>query len=148
MSQRAPGENGRLRAAFFWLESPQATRVMGIVGSVSGFLAVAGGAIASHALRGRLPAERMQIVQTALDYQFYHALALLALVALLRHGTESPCFARAGGCFVAGTLLFCGSLWAVALSGAHASGLLAPAGGVLLMCGWLLTAVGMVKNGH
>ena len=97
--------------------------------------AVAAGAFGAHALKGRLAPERLDIFETAARYQAYHALALL-LVSLLAGRAGGTALLVAGGAFTAGTLLFSGSLYALALTGARWLGALTPLGGVLLLAGW------------
>jgi uncharacterized membrane protein YgdD (TMEM256/DUF423 family) len=86
------------------------------LGAMSGFVAVAAGAFGAHALRDRLSAEYLAVFETAARYQMYHALALLA-VALLLSLRPVGTLQWAGWLFVVGTTLFCGSLYALALTG-------------------------------
>ena len=146
-STRTPSQ-GRPRAAFSWVYAARTGSVLMAFGAVAGFLAVAGGALAAHALRSRLPPEQIATLGTAIDYQMYHALALLVLGALPRRPLSSPWFARAALCMAAGMVLFCGSLWFIGLGGWHQGGLLAPVGGSLLMLGWILVAVGALQHGR
>lgn len=106
------------------------------LGAVYGFLAVALGAFGAHALRSRLSVELLQVWHTAVEYQFYHALALLLtglwLQRSLRRGLQ-----LATVCFALGVLLFSGSLYALALSGIRGLGAITPLGGLLFLGGWL-----------
>jgi uncharacterized membrane protein YgdD (TMEM256/DUF423 family) len=92
-----------------------------------------------------LPADRIEVLQTAVHYQFFHALGLLALgVYAEREGSER--LRRAGALLVLGTLLFSGSLY-VLLAGAPTwLGVVTPLGGVSLIAGWLLAAWAFWKN--
>ena len=105
------------------------------VGAAYGFLGVALGAFGAHALKDRLSPEFAAIWKTAVEYQFWHALALLAvgLLALQRPATALD---LAGGAFAAGVLVFSGSLYALALSEVRVLGAITPVGGLLLLCGW------------
>lgn len=105
------------------------------LGATYGLLGVALGAFGAHALKARLTGDLLAVWRTAVEYQFWHALALLAvgLLALQRPGTALN---LAGAAFALGTLLFSGSLYALALSGIRALGAVTPIGGVLLLCGW------------
>jgi uncharacterized membrane protein YgdD (TMEM256/DUF423 family) len=94
---------------------------------------VALGALAAHALKPSLSAEQMDAFQTGVRYQMLHGLALLACAALGSSGRRTALAARA---FVAGTLLFSGSLYVLALSGPRWSGVVTPVGGVLMLAGW------------
>lgn len=103
-------------------------------------LAVALGAFAAHGLRARLTQENLAIFETGVRYQMYHALALLAVAyALQRWGGGLP--AAAGLLFVAGILLFSGSLYALALSGVRALGAVTPFGGLAFLAGWVCLGI-------
>ena len=106
--------------------------------SLYGLLGVALGAFAAHGLKSRLDAYALDIMATATQYALLHAAVLLAL-ALAPPGDRW--LAWAGLAFAAGTLLFSGSLYALALSGVRALGAITPLGGVLLLGGWLLVAL-------
>jgi uncharacterized membrane protein YgdD (TMEM256/DUF423 family) len=106
------------------------------LGSLSGFIAVAAGAFGAHALRARLSPELLAVFETAARYQMYHALGLLAVAwAATRWPGALPHWA--GWFFVIGTLLFCGSLYALALTGARWLGAITPLGGVAFLAGWV-----------
>ena len=110
-----------------------------------GLFAVALGAFGAHALRGSLSIEQLGSYQTAVQYQFWHALALLA-VGTLAYRQPSRCLYASGGLFATGTVLFSGSLYVLVLTnvrelGAFKVGLVTPAGGVCLILGWLLLAI-------
>jgi uncharacterized membrane protein YgdD (TMEM256/DUF423 family) len=112
------------------------------LGAAYGFLGVALGAFGAHALKARLAGEALAVWQTAVQYHFWHALALLA-VGVLALQKPSTALNVAGAAFALGVLLFSGSLYALALSGVRGLGAVTPIGGVLLLCGWaaLLRAV-------
>ncbi len=106
-----------------------------LAGAVSGFLAVALGAFGAHALRGRLPAELLSVDETAVRWQLAHALALVALG--LGAGRLAPRDVQVvGALFVLGTVVFAGSLYALAASGARAWGAVTPVGGLAFLAGW------------
>jgi uncharacterized membrane protein YgdD (TMEM256/DUF423 family) len=108
-------------------------------GALSGFIAVAGGAFGAHALRSRLSPDLMNVFETAVRYQMYHALALL-LVAWATARWPGGALQLAGWSFIAGTVLFSGSLYALALTGMRWVGAITPLGGVGLLLGWLFFA--------
>lgn len=108
------------------------------VGALYGLLGVGLGAFGAHALRARLPADLLAVWKTGVEYQMYHALALLAVGMLLRQGGSSGLLTGAGICFGAGVVLFSGSLYALSLSGVRALGAITPFGGLLLLAGWAL----------
>jgi uncharacterized membrane protein YgdD (TMEM256/DUF423 family) len=111
-------------------------RVFATLGALSAFLAVGAGAFGAHALRSRLDPDLLAVFETGVRYQMYHALALLA-VAWVVTRWPGPWPVRAGWLFVAGTLLFSGSLYALALSGLRWLGAVTPLGGVAFRAGWL-----------
>jgi uncharacterized membrane protein YgdD (TMEM256/DUF423 family) len=90
-------------------------------GAVSGFVAVLAGAFGAHALRTRLGPELLQAFETGARYQMYHALALIALPSLGAGAAAGRARTIAAVLFLAGTVLFCGSLYALALTGVRAS---------------------------
>jgi uncharacterized membrane protein YgdD (TMEM256/DUF423 family) len=110
------------------------------LGSVSAFLAVAAGAFGAHALRSRLSPESLAIFETAARYQMYHALALLAVSWAATRWTGSLT-QWAGWLFLSGTVLFSGSLYALALTGVRSLGAITPLGGVAFLAGWICLAL-------
>jgi len=114
-------------------------RVFAVLGAASGFIAVAAGAFGAHALKARLTPEMLAVFDTGVRYQIFHALALIACAwAVARWPGRGV--AAAGWCFAAGTLLFSGSLYLLALTGMRGIGAVTPFGGVLFLAGWLLFA--------
>jgi uncharacterized membrane protein YgdD (TMEM256/DUF423 family) len=106
------------------------------LGAASGFLAVAAGAFGAHALRARLSPDLLGVFETAARYQMYHALALMAVAwAVARWPGALPQWA--GWLFIAGTVLFSGSLYALALSGVRWLGAITPLGGIAFLAGWI-----------
>jgi len=106
------------------------------IGALSALLSVAAGAFGAHALRARLSPEYLAVFETAARYQMYHALSLLAVAwAVGRWPGSLPQWA--GWLFVAGTVLFCGSLYALALTGVRWLGAITPLGGIAFLVGWL-----------
>jgi uncharacterized membrane protein YgdD (TMEM256/DUF423 family) len=115
-------------------------RLFFALGAASAALSVAAGAFGAHALKARLAPELLAVFDTATRYQALHALALLA-VAWACTRWPGRAVVVAGWCFVLGTLLFSGSLYALALSGIRALGAITPFGGVLFIAGWLALAL-------
>ena len=115
-------------------------RLFFVLGALSGFVSVAAGAFGAHALRARLDPEALAVFETGARYQMYHAFGLLA-VAWAVSRWPGPWAGRAGGLFVAGTLLFSGSLYALALSGVRWLGAITPLGGVAFLAGWICPAL-------
>jgi len=100
------------------------------------FLAVALGAFGAHALKARLTPEMASAWQTAVLYHALHGLALFGLGLLMLHWPERTDLPIVGWLFVAGIVLFSGSLYLMALTDARALGAVTPIGGVALLLGW------------
>ena len=105
------------------------------VGAIYGFLGVAFGAFGAHALKDKLAPEMLAVWKTAVEYQFWHALALVLVGVLLKSSPSMPLY-YSGWAFALGVLFFSGSLYALALSGVKILGAVTPLGGVMLMVGW------------
>jgi uncharacterized membrane protein YgdD (TMEM256/DUF423 family) len=115
-------------------------RLFVTVAALSGLIAVAAGAFGAHALRERLSPEYLAVFETAARYQMYHALALIA-AAWASTRWPGPVIQWCGWLFIIGTVLFSGSLYALALSGARWLGAITPLGGLAFMAGWLCLAL-------
>lgn len=109
-------------------------------GSVFGVLAVALGAFGAHALKATLEGSgRLETYETAVKYQFYHALALVLVGILLQRvapGSEKW-LSWAGNSFIGGILIFSGSLYALCFTGITKLGAITPIGGLLMIAGWV-----------
>src|ERR1700733_9948744 len=100
------------------------------------------GAVATHELHDRLTPERYQVLQTAVHYQIFHALGLLALGVLLDRLPLRRLRAAAWLLF-AGVLLFCGSLYLMLAGAPRMLGVLTPIGGLALIAGWIVAAIAL-----
>lgn len=120
-------------------------RVFAALGAVSGCGAVAAGAFGAHALRARLAPDLLAAFETGARYQMYHALALLLVAWALTRWPVTPVRA-AGWLFVAGTLVFSGSLYLLALTGVPAFGAVTAVGGLAFLAGWVALAVGVWRG--
>jgi uncharacterized membrane protein YgdD (TMEM256/DUF423 family) len=109
------------------------------LGAMSGFLSVALGAFGAHALKRRLSPDLFEVFKTGVEYQMFHALALIAL-GLFAARAPSLVSSISGWLFVLGTLLFSGSLYALSLSGNRLLGAITPIGGACFLFGWALFA--------
>jgi uncharacterized membrane protein YgdD (TMEM256/DUF423 family) len=107
-----------------------------VVAAINGFIAVAAGAFGAHGLQSRLDAHALQTFETAARYQIYHALAM-GLAALSARG---PASTVACALFLAGIVLFSGSLYLLALTGTRAFGFVTPFGGAAFLAGWAALA--------
>jgi uncharacterized membrane protein YgdD (TMEM256/DUF423 family) len=112
-----------------------------LIGSLLGFLGVAAGAFGAHGLRSRLSADMLAVFETAVRYQMYHVFALLIVAAAMGRLGDARLLSLAGWFFVAGIVLFSGSLYALALSGASALGAITPIGGLAFLIGWACLAI-------
>lgn len=121
-----------------------------IWGAVYGALAVALGAFAAHGLKRYADDSTIAVFHTGVEYQFYHAFALLA-VGILFASFPSAWLVRSGWCFVIGTILFSGSLYAITalkINGGSLgpAGILTPIGGLFFIVGWVCLILGLLKK--
>lgn len=115
-----------------------------LLASLLGALAVALGAFGAHALRRRLPQDRLETFETAARYQMYHALALLA-VGLNADRFAQPGLALAAGwLFAAGSALFSGSLYLLVFSSNRRWGAVTPLGGLCFIAGWVCLGIAVL----
>jgi uncharacterized membrane protein YgdD (TMEM256/DUF423 family) len=120
-------------------------RLFATLGAASAFVAVAAGAFGAHALRARLSPDLLAVFETGARYQMYHALGLLA-VAWAATRWPGPWPVRAGWLFLAGSVLFSGSLYGLALTGMRWLGAVTPLGGAAFLAGWLCLAWGASRG--
>jgi uncharacterized membrane protein YgdD (TMEM256/DUF423 family) len=104
------------------------------------FAVVALGAFGAHLLRTRLDPDMTAVWQAAVQYHTWHALALLGIGSLLLHFPQSRGLKLAAWLFVAGNVLFAGSLYAIAVTGVRSLGAITPFGGVAFLAGWAVLA--------
>lgn len=114
-----------------------------IAGAVNGGLAVLLGAFAAHVLKQRLNPDMLELFRTGVQYHVMHALALLAVGLVGRRQAPDRVLGLAGWSMLAGILLFSGSLYLLAWTGARWLGAITPVGGIAFVVGWLalVTAV-------
>ena len=110
-------------------------------------LAVGLGAFGAHGLRSRLNPEMMDIYKTAVLYHFLHALGMLIVSVLPKTGTF-PESAADTICWllVAGILIFCGSLYLLAVTGTRTLGAITPIGGVAFIAAWAMLAWNLIRR--
>jgi len=109
-------------------------------------LAVALGAFGAHALKSRLAPDLQAVWQTAVEYHAWHALGLFGVGLYLLHRPEVAGTAWSAWLFIAGIVLFSGSLYALALTGTRAFGAVTPIGGTAFIAGWLALALAVWRS--
>jgi uncharacterized membrane protein YgdD (TMEM256/DUF423 family) len=114
-----------------------------LLGALAGAFGVALGAFGAHALRSRVSPEMLAVFETGVRYQMYHALALL-LVAAIEPRFSGYLVVTAGWSFAIGIVLFSGSLYVLALTGASAFGIVTPFGGLAFLVGWTALALAAI----
>lgn len=119
------------------MQSRRSCQMLIAVGSLFAALAVAVGAFGAHMLKSILDPPMLAVFETAARYQMYHALGMIA-VGLAGQVFGCLRVVRAGWCFAAGILLFCGSLYGVSLLGIRWLGAVTPIGGLVFILGWSL----------
>jgi len=107
-----------------------------ILAAFNGFLAVALGAFAAHGLSSRLSEQLLATFQTGVQYHMYHTLALIGIGILSLHYPGSTALRTSGLLFLAGIVIFSGSLYVLALSGIRWLGAITPIGGVAFLAAW------------
>ena len=112
--------------------------------AVMGGLSVVMGAFAAHGLARTLDARMLTTFETGARYQMYHALAM-GLAALAARGGAAKRANIAAALFLAGILLFSGSLYLLALTGVSALGMITPVGGLCLIAGWIVLALAALR---
>jgi uncharacterized membrane protein YgdD (TMEM256/DUF423 family) len=120
-------------------------RVFFALGAVAAFIGVALGAFAAHGLKSRLDPAMLATFEIGVRYHMYHALALLG-VAWAHTRWPGAWTSAAGWLFVAGIVIFSGTLYALALSGARWLGAITPLGGLAILAGWLCLAWAALKS--
>ena len=108
-------------------------------------LSVILGAFAAHGLKSKISEQMLGVFQTGVQYQFYHALALLFIGLMLKQHNSSL-LAVCAGFMMAGVVLFSGSLYTLALTEIKWVGPITPLGGLCFIIGWLLLSVSIFKS--
>jgi uncharacterized membrane protein YgdD (TMEM256/DUF423 family) len=115
------------------------------VGAWLGAAGVALGAFGAHGLKDRVPAERLAVWDTAAKYHLIHALALLAAAWASERWPGTPS-TSAAWLFLAGIVVFSGSLYALTLTGMKGLGAITPLGGVCFIAGWVCLALAAMRG--
>jgi uncharacterized membrane protein YgdD (TMEM256/DUF423 family) len=116
---------------------PMSARLMLAAAAFLAALAVLFGAFGAHALKARVAPDALALWQTAVQYQMWHSLALLAIGLIGMQGAPSAWLRIAAGFLIGGIFLFCGSLYGLALGAPRGLGMVAPLGGMAFIAGWL-----------
>ena len=120
------------------------SRIFLAIAAAFGGISVILGAFASHALKDKLSERALEIWETGTKYQMYHALALILVALLLNRLPGLTPLVVAGYSFIAGIVLFSGSLYALSLSGIKILGAVTPLGGVAFITGWIALAIAAI----
>lgn len=120
------------------------TSTFALIGALFGAVSVGLGAFGAHGLKGRVDERMIEVWATAAQYNMTHALALIA-VAWVASRSQHVATQVAGWAFVAGIVLFSGSLYAMVLTGQRKLGAITPIGGVAFIVGWLALAFAASK---
>jgi uncharacterized membrane protein YgdD (TMEM256/DUF423 family) len=142
VSQQKPPYYGKIRIAS--RNQQQKNRVKQtflFIAAINGMIVVALGAFGAHALQDILDDYSLGVWQTAVQYQMFHTVALLAVQWMIFHGREARGLVQAGYAFVTGIVLFSGSLYLLALTGQRWLGMVTPLGGVAFLAGWVLLSI-------
>lgn len=117
-----------------------------ITGALLGAIAVILGAFGAHALKNTLSPDSLRVFHTGVEYQFYHAFALI-LCGIVKERTPSRLLKWSGYLFITGILLFSGSLYCLSIvDGLQFVGIITPFGGMAFIAGWFLLAVSQWKH--
>jgi uncharacterized membrane protein YgdD (TMEM256/DUF423 family) len=115
------------------------------LGALSAFIGVAAGAFGAHGLKNRLTPDMLAVFEVGVRYQMYHAIALLAVAWAIGKWPGSLA-TTAGWLFIAGTVVFSGSLYVLSLSGIKWLGAITPIGGLAFLAGWLCLAIAALRG--
>ena len=111
------------------------------LGALGAFISVAAGAFGAHALKHTLSTDMLAVYHTAVDYQFFHSLGLIA-IGTLHKLSPHRYHAAAAWAMLAGILIFSGSLYTLSMTGIMWLGMITPIGGVSFLAAWLILALG------
>ena len=121
------------------------SRYLALGASCSGAIAVALGAFGAHALKAKLTPELQHTWSTASQYHFWHTLALFIVAWAAATFGENAMIRGSGYAMAIGIILFSGSLYVLCLSGVRWLGAITPLGGLSLIAGWLMLAIGLYQ---
>lgn len=116
------------------------------IGALFALLGVLMGAFGTHVIDPHLSTNMQNVYQIAVEYQMYHALALIALGILMRLGIAPGLLKVSGWLFSIGIIFFSGSLYGLSMTGSRIYGPITPLGGLLLIIGWVLMAMALFRR--
>ncbi|MCD9022839.1 DUF423 domain-containing protein [Cohnella silvisoli] len=111
------------------------------IGALTAMLSVVFGAFGAHILESRLTADELDVYQTGVQYQMFHAVGILLIALLIDRLPSRKLATWAARLMLIGIVLFSGSLYALALSGEKVLGAITPIGGVAFIAGWICMAL-------
>ncbi len=120
-------------------------KIVLLTGVFFSMLSVVLGAFAAHGLKAKISTDMLAVFQTGVQYQFYHALALI-MIGLLMKQMPSTLLVYSAGLIATGIVFFSGSLYMLALTGNKVFGPITPLGGLFFIIGWVLMFVSIVKS--
>ncbi len=121
-------------------------RIFTAAGAFAAFLGMLFGAFGTHALRPRIPPDRLAIYETGVRYHLLHALALILIGVLSERLACVRLIRWTGGLMIAGIVIFSGSLYALAISGVRLLGAITPVGGFCFLVAWLLLGIAALRR--
>ena len=127
---------------------PSPRLILIAIGALVLFAATVLGAYGTHGVQGVVDAASWSAYEVAVDYQFYHGLGIIAAGILADRFPDSRLIAWSGWVLLAGIVGFSGSIYATTFGAPDAVGALAPLGGLAIMAGWLLLALGVLQAGR
>lgn len=123
------------------------SRLAILLGAGNAALAILFGAFAAHALRNSLSVRMLEIFQTGVDYHLYHALGLLIIGLLFNTRPASKLLKLALVGMLVGIILFCGSLYVLAITEAKWLGMITPFGGIAFIISWIMVFLAfLIRN--
>jgi len=122
------------------------SRLAILLGAGNAVLAILLGAFAAHAVRDSLSAKMLSVFHTAVDYHLYHALGLIIVGLLINQRPNNRLLNTSVVTMLMGIIIFCGSLYALSLTGLTWLGMITPFGGIALVVAWALVLFAFIKQ--
>ena len=117
------------------------------LGALSAFISVAAGAFGAHALKQVLDTDMLAVYQTAVDYQFFHSIGLIA-IGILHKVSPRQSHSSSAWAMLAGIIIFSGSLYVLSTTGIRWLGMITPVGGICFLAAWLILALSYLADGR